>query len=394
MAFTDGRHIGGTLDRNGLRPARYIVTDDDLVVMASEVGVLPIPESKIIKKWRLQPGKMFLIDLEQGRIIDDEELKNHFASAKPYRRWIESVRIKLEDVPAESSTYAFSETLLDRQQLFGYSQEDIKFLMSPMAQVGEEATGSMGNDSPLAVLSDKNKTLYNYFKQLFAQVTNPPIDPLREERVMSLRTRFKNLGNILAQDATQPGEDRVRLTGVRCTAPVPVVEGLVGGVGQIGVVALVHRHPMTVARQHERSERAGHTTADDGDVLRVGRAGQGLLRGVSAHDLQAPEEVDERLVHLIGALLLGPVAAALEDDRAAQLRQGSSERGDRGRAPDGGAVTVAADEQRRHVDPRSTERGEVLPVAVDVAVAVERAAQSTVLELAGVRVDVGGGEPR
>ena len=163
MVFTDGRQIGATLDRNGLRPARYIVTDDDLVVMASECGVLPIPESKIVKKWRLQPGKMFLIDLDQGRIVDDEELKHQFASAKPYRQWTDAVRIKLRDVAPLAEAANFSESLLDRQQAFGYTQEDIKFLLSPMALAGEEAVGSMGNDTPLAVLSDKNKPLYNYF---------------------------------------------------------------------------------------------------------------------------------------------------------------------------------------------------------------------------------------
>ena len=226
MVFTDGRQIGATLDRNGLRPARYIVTDDDLVVMASESGVLPFPEDKIIKKWRLQPGKMFLIDFEQGRIVDDEELKNQFASAKPYRQWIESVRIKLEDVPAEGEATTFTETLLDRQQAFGYTQEDIKFLLSPMAQAGEEATGSMGNDSPLAVLSDKNKPLYNYFKQLFAQVTNPPIDPIRENIVMSLVSFIGPKPNLLDINAVNPPmrlevpqpildfEDMARLRGI------------------------------------------------------------------------------------------------------------------------------------------------------------------------------------
>jgi len=186
MAFTDGRHIGGTLDRNGLRPARYIVTDDDLVVMASESGVLPIPESKIIQKWRLQPGKMFLIDLDAGRIIDDKELKDTFANAKPYKQWIDSVRVKLDELKSTEEHQESKIPLLDRQQAFGYTQEDLKFLMSPMAANAEEATGSMGNDSPLAVMSNKNKTLYNYFKQLFAQVTNPPIDPIREAMVMSL----------------------------------------------------------------------------------------------------------------------------------------------------------------------------------------------------------------
>jgi len=201
IAFTDGRQIGATLDRNGLRPARYIVTDDDLVVMASESGVLPeIPESRIVKKWRLQPGKMFLIDLDQGRIVDDKELKDQLAASKPYRQWIERIRVKLDEVAtsehpetpeqdesgAENTAPVEAVPLLDRQQAFGYTQEDLKFLMAPMAVAGEEAVGSMGNDSPLAVLSDKNKTLYHYFKQLFAQVTNPPIDPIREQLVMSL----------------------------------------------------------------------------------------------------------------------------------------------------------------------------------------------------------------
>jgi glutamate synthase (NADPH/NADH) large chain len=204
MVFTDGKQIGATLDRNGLRPARYIVTDDDLVVMASESGVLPIPENRIVRKWRLQPGKMFLIDFEQGRIIDDEELKNQFAFAKPYRQWIENVRVRLDTVPVEAHPVDFTDSLLDRQQAFGYTQEDLKFLLSPMAQAGEEGVGSMGNDSPLAVLSDKNKPLYNYFKQLFAQVTNPPIDPIREALVMSLNSFIGPRPNLLDINAINP----------------------------------------------------------------------------------------------------------------------------------------------------------------------------------------------
>ena len=224
MAFTDGRHIGGTLDRNGLRPARYIVTDDDLVVMASEVGVLPIPESKIINKWRLQPGKMFLIDLEQGRIIDDKELKDTYANAKPYKSWIDSVRVRLDDVATRVELPASSIPLLDRQQAFGYTQEDIRLLMSPMATTGEEAIGSMGNDSPLAVTSNKLKPLYHYFKQLFAQVTNPPIDPIREQMVMSLVSFVGPRPNLLDKDninppmrleVTQPVLDFVEMTKMR-----------------------------------------------------------------------------------------------------------------------------------------------------------------------------------
>ncbi|MDO9215685.1 MAG: glutamate synthase-related protein, partial [Lacisediminimonas sp.] len=204
MAFTDGRHIGGTLDRNGLRPARYIITDDDLVVMASESGVLPIPEARIIQKWRLQPGKMFLIDLDAGRIIDDKELKDTYANAKPYKQWIESVRIKLGELKSGEAEAASEVSLLDRQQAFGYTQEDLKFLMSPMAITGDEPVGSMGNDSPLAVMSNKNKPLYNYFKQLFAQVTNPPIDPIREAMVMSLVSFIGPKPNLLDTNNINP----------------------------------------------------------------------------------------------------------------------------------------------------------------------------------------------
>ncbi|MFM8446272.1 MAG: glutamate synthase central domain-containing protein, partial [Actinomycetota bacterium] len=167
IVFTDGRQIGATLDRNGLRPSRYCITDDDLVIMASESGVLPVSESKIVRKWRLQPGKMFLIDLEHGRMINDEELKSSLSKAKPYKQWIENLRIRLDSLGQADRSPEIGPSrvsLLDRQQAFGYSQEDLKFLMAPMAANGEEAVGSMGNDTPLAVLSDKNKPLYSYFK--------------------------------------------------------------------------------------------------------------------------------------------------------------------------------------------------------------------------------------
>jgi glutamate synthase (NADPH/NADH) large chain len=181
VAFTDGRMIGATLDRNGLRPARYLVTDDGLVVMASEMGVLDIPEERIVKKWRLQPGKMLLIDLEAGRIIDDDELKRKLADAEAYQEWLDRTQIRLENLPAGTEPMTSnSTTLLDRQQAFGYTQEDLKFLLAPMAITGQEAVGSMGADEPLAVLSSRATPLPNYFKQRFAQVTNPPIDPIRD----------------------------------------------------------------------------------------------------------------------------------------------------------------------------------------------------------------------
>ena len=187
IAFTDGRQVGATLDRNGLRPARYFVTDDDLVVMASEMGVLPIPEENIITKWRLQPGKMLLVDLEQGRIISDDEIKTTLSTESPYRAWLKATQIVLEDLkkvaPRASRTDV---SLLDKQQAFGYTQEDLALLLMPMATTGQEAVGSMGTDTPISAMSDRSKLLYTYFKQNFAQVTNPPIDPIREELVMSL----------------------------------------------------------------------------------------------------------------------------------------------------------------------------------------------------------------
>ena len=187
VAFTDGRQIGATLDRNGLRPARYIVTDDERVILASEAGVLPVDEKSIVKKWRLQPGKMLLIDLIKGRIISDEEIKSEIANKHPYKTWLSNTQMILEDLkPVEPRTLRKDVSLLDRQQAFGYTQEDTKLLMSPMATTGQEAVGSMGTDTPISAMSDKSKLLYTYFKQNFAQVTNPPIDPIREELVMSL----------------------------------------------------------------------------------------------------------------------------------------------------------------------------------------------------------------
>ncbi len=203
VAFTDGRQIGATLDRNGLRPARYLLTDDDLIVMASEAGVLPIDDARIVRKWRLQPGRMLLVDLERGRLVGDDESKHRLATAKPYRRWLETSRRWLEELPRVSCHEALRVPLPRLQQAFGYSQEDLKFILGPMAQHGEEAVGSMGNDSPLPVLSARAKPLFHYFRQLFAQVTNPPIDPIREEIVMSLITLVGPNPNLLDLDTEQ-----------------------------------------------------------------------------------------------------------------------------------------------------------------------------------------------
>jgi len=202
IAFTDGRQIGATLDRNGLRPARFIVTDDDMVVMASESGVLPIPEEKIVRKWRLQPGKMLLIDLEEGRIVEDEEIKAKLAEAEPYGDWLRETQFNLKDLPlSDNAPSDDPATLTDRQLAFGYTQEDLKFFLTPMAQAGDDPLGSMGTDTPIAVLSKRPKLLYEYFKQNFAQVTNPPIDPIREELVMSLVSMIGPRPNLLGHHA-------------------------------------------------------------------------------------------------------------------------------------------------------------------------------------------------
>jgi glutamate synthase (NADPH/NADH) large chain len=205
IAFTDGRQIGATLDRNGLRPARYVITEDDLVILASESGVLPIPEEKITRKWRLQPGKMLLIDFEEGRIIDDEEIKRKYSAAEPYEDWLKQAQYKLEELPDLPDDHRVEakdpSLLLDAQQAFGYTEEDVKFFLEPMATKADDPIGSMGSDTPIAVLSKKPKLLYNYFKQNFAQVTNPPIDPIREELVMSLVSMIGPRPNLLGREA-------------------------------------------------------------------------------------------------------------------------------------------------------------------------------------------------
>jgi glutamate synthase (ferredoxin) len=202
IAFTDGRCIGAVLDRNGLRPSRYYITNDDLVVMASEAGVLKIEPSRILSKGRIQPGQMFLVDTEQGRIVPDEEIKRELAAAKPYGQWLKEHHITLEDLPAvQEAPLPDHAALIQRQHAFGYTYEDQRVVLGPMATDGIQPLGSMGTDTPLAVLSDQSQLLYNYFKQLFAQVTNPPIDPIREEIVTSTVTLIGSEGNLLAPTA-------------------------------------------------------------------------------------------------------------------------------------------------------------------------------------------------
>jgi glutamate synthase (ferredoxin) len=198
IAFTDGRSIGAVLDRNGLRPSRYYVTSDDLVIMASESGVLPIEPERVLQKGRLQPGRMFLVDTEQGRIVPDEEIKRELADARPYGQWLKDNLILLNDLPDALHVYGPDhDTVLQRQQAFGYTFEDLRVILEPMAKDGVQPLGSMGTDTPLAVLSDQPQLLYNYFKQLFAQVTNPPIDPIREELITSTTTLIGSEANLL-----------------------------------------------------------------------------------------------------------------------------------------------------------------------------------------------------
>ncbi|HEX9017418.1 MAG TPA: glutamate synthase central domain-containing protein, partial [Chloroflexota bacterium] len=239
MGFTDGIRVGAVLDRNGLRPSRYYVTTDGMVVMASEVGVLDIPAERVLYKRRLEPGRMLLVDTEAGRIVEDAELKSQIATEKPYREWLDSQMVKLESLPSAESGGGSSalgerlilgglrtgsngrgnydlnnpDTVIQRQQAFGYTFEELRIIMGPMAKNAVEPVGSMGNDAPLAVLSDKPQLLYNYFKQLFAQVTNPPIDALREELITSSEVLLGSEGNLL-----DPAPEHCRL--IKLKAPI------------------------------------------------------------------------------------------------------------------------------------------------------------------------------
>jgi glutamate synthase domain-containing protein 2/glutamate synthase domain-containing protein 1/glutamate synthase domain-containing protein 3 len=250
ISFTNGTIIGAVLDRNGLRPSRYYVTKDDLVIMASEVGVLPVAPERVARKWRLQPGKIFLIDMKQGRIIDDNEIKRELVDKRPWRRWLDENLIPLDDLPAPSNVAVPDhETLLVRQHAFGYTNEDMKFILGPMATTGVENIGSMGTDTPLACLSERPQLLYNYFKQLFAQVTNPPLDANFESLVTSLYTYLGREGNLLEETPrhchliklTQPilsNRDLAKLREVSKgdlrAVTIPMLFNVAGGEGGLG----------------------------------------------------------------------------------------------------------------------------------------------------------------
>ena len=258
MAFTDGRQIGATLDRNGLRPARYLVTKDDRVIMSSEAGVLPVAEENIARKWRLQPGKMLLIDLEEGRIISDDDLKADLASRYPYEQWLKRTQIQVGDLPLPKKV-ARKKTnvaLLDLQQAFGYTQESLKFLMAPMAHTGQEAVGSMGTDTPVSVLSNKPKLLHTYFKQNFAQVTNPPINSIREELVMSLVSFIGPRPNLLDLEGT------AKLKRLEVYQPILTNEDL-ERIRQIGLVKDNQFSSITIDITYPREGRAGMAAALD-----------------------------------------------------------------------------------------------------------------------------------
>jgi glutamate synthase domain-containing protein 1 len=210
IAFTDGTVIGAVLDRNGLRPSRYYVTKNDLVIMASEVGVLDVPPDEILVKERLHPGRIFLVDTSKGRIIDDEEIKRELASQHPYRQWLDTHLVDIDDLPAARAEQPEHESVLQRQQAFGYTQEDLRMILAPMAQQGEEPVGSMGTDTALAVLSQKPRLLFDYFKQLFAQVTNPPLDAIREELVTDMGSTIGPERNLL-----MPEPESCRQIGIK-----------------------------------------------------------------------------------------------------------------------------------------------------------------------------------
>ncbi|HWW09073.1 MAG TPA: glutamate synthase large subunit, partial [Candidatus Acidoferrales bacterium] len=333
IAFTDGRLVGATLDRNGLRPARYLTTEDGLVVMASEAGVLDIPDERITRKWRLEPGRLLLVDTFAGRVLDDGEVKNTLAAAQPYRDWIRGGTVYLDELaPPAQLPPPDPGTLLVRQQAFGYSVEDVQLLLASMVNTGQEPVGSMGNDVPLAVLSERPLPLFNYFKQLFAQVTNPPIDPIREHAVMSLVTSLGAGGNLLEQGPGQakrlelahPVLSNLDLEKIRHVTqsefPVATVsmvfhrdagaEGLVHGLERICRMASEHvRNGVTILVLSDRHIDASHVPIPS--LLATAAVHQHLVREQTRTGVGLVVETGEvrEVMHL--ALLIGYGAEAV-----------------------------------------------------------------------------------
>ena len=298
IAFTDGIQIAAVLDRNGLRPARYYVTADGLVVMASEVGVLDIPPERILRKGRLQPGRMLLVDTEQGRIVEDEELKQQLANEHPYGQWLKDNLITLESIPAPEIIVDLDRSsLLTRQQAFGYTGEDLRLLLTPMALDGNEAIGSMGTDTPLAVLSERPQLLYNYFKQLFAQVTNPPVDAIREELIMSTDTTVGPEANML-----EPTPECARQ--IKLSSPILTNEEL-EKLKQLGAVGFSGFKSITLSMLFPAAEgRRGLENSLDHLCRRASKAissGYGILvlsdRGVTRDQAPIPALLAVSAIH-------------------------------------------------------------------------------------------------
>ena len=333
MAFTDGRLVGATLDRNGLRPARYVVTADDRVILSSETGVVDIPPSMVIRKGRLQPGRIFLVDTDEGRIIDDEEVKREIVTRFPYRRWLDRNVVHLTDFPAVPAPAALREEELARTlRAFGYTDEDEKVILTPMATDGEEPTGSMGTDTPLAVLSLKNPPLFHYFKQLFAQVTNPPIDPIRESIVMSLHTAIGMGGNTFDETPEQchrlhltapilTNAEMARIRGMEegtfdtltlsllydVTSGYDALERAVDGLCRAAVDAIEDGYNLLILS--DRGVDARHAAIPS--LLAVSAVHQHLVReGIRMQSGLLVEAADAREVHHF-ALLIGYGAAAV-----------------------------------------------------------------------------------
>ncbi|MFM7870259.1 MAG: glutamate synthase central domain-containing protein, partial [Actinomycetota bacterium] len=269
VAFTDGTVIGAVLDRNGLRPSRYWVTDDGLVVLASEVGVLDLDPSRIVRKGRLQPGRMFLVDTAQGRIVEDEEIKRSLAEAQPYASWLEEGLVELDDLPDRDHVVYSHDSVLRRQQMFGYTHEELKVILAPTARTGAEPIGSMGTDTPIAVLSDRPRLLFDYFQQLFAQVTNPPLDAIREEVVTSVGATIGPESNLLA-----PGPQSCR----QLVLPFPILDN-------DGLAKVIHAND-----EGQHPELRSHVVSG---LYRVAGGGQALrerLEEIRSEVVRAIEE--------------------------------------------------------------------------------------------------------